>query len=226
LDLLQHKLMQLFQFIRCCGLLAIFFTAGQAWSADAMSRQQALNALTSQVTNTKLSAINRLAKVGQIKDSNSLVSSLRDVDPSVGLAANAALWEIWARANDKAADKLYQKGIAQMSSGQSLQAITTFSEIIRLKPDFAEAWNKRATVYYFVGDLQKSLADCDEVMKRNPNHFGALSGYGQIYAQMGDFDQALRYFEKAYAINPTMLGVAQTIKDIRKLQEREGARRT
>jgi tetratricopeptide (TPR) repeat protein len=180
--------MQLFKFIRCCGLLTICLAVGQAWSADAMTRQQALNALTSQLTNTKLSAINRLAKVGQIKDSNSLVSSLRDVDPSVGLAANAALWEIWARANDKAADKLYQKGIAQMSARQSLQAITTFSEIIRLKPDFAEAWNKRATVYYFVGDLQKSLADCDEVMKRNPNHFGALSGYGQIYAQMGDFD--------------------------------------
>jgi tetratricopeptide (TPR) repeat protein len=217
--------MQLFKFIRCCGLLAICFAVGQVWSADIMTRQQALNALTSQVTNTKLSAINRLAKVGQMQDSNTLVSSLKDANPSVGLAANAALWEIWARPNDKATDKLYQKGIAQMSAGQSLQAITTFSDIIRLKPDFAEAWNKRATVYYFVGDLQKSLADCDEVMKRNPNHFGALSGYGQIYAQMGDFDQALRYFEKAYAINPTMLGVAQTIKDIRKMQEREGARR-
>jgi tetratricopeptide (TPR) repeat protein len=74
--------------------------------------------------------------------------------------------------------------------------------------------------------LKKSLADCDEVMKCNPNHFGALSGYGQIYAQLGDFDQALRYFEKAYAINPTMQGVAQTIKDIRRLQDREGAKRT
>jgi tetratricopeptide (TPR) repeat protein len=218
--------MQLFKFIHCCGLLAIFFTAGQAWSADAMTRQQALKALTSQETNIKLNAISRLAKVGQMQDTNALVLSLKDADPTIGITANAALWEIWARANDKAADKLYQKGMAQMSAGQSLQAITTFSEIIRLKPEFAEAWNKRATLYYFVGDLQKSLADCDEVIKRNPNHFGALSGYGQIYAQMGDFDQALRYFEKAYAINPTMLGVAQTIKDIRKLQEREGARRT
>jgi tetratricopeptide (TPR) repeat protein len=108
----------------------------------------------------------------------------------------------------------------------SRQCITTFSQIIRLKPEFAEAWNKRAMVYYFTCDLQKSLADCYEVMKRNPNHFGTLSGYGQIYAQLGDFNQALRYFEKAYAINPTMQGVAQMIKDIRRLQEREGAKRT
>jgi tetratricopeptide (TPR) repeat protein len=209
-----------------CCLLAVCLLAGQARAADVMTRQQAVTALTSQTTKTKLDAILRLAKVGQMQDTNALVASLKDGDPAIGMAANTALWEIWARANDKAADKLYQKGLAQMSAGQSLEAITTFSQIIRLKPDFAEAWNKRATVYYFVGDLQKSLSDCDEVMKRNPNHFGALSGYGQIYAQMGDFDQALRYFEKAYLINPTMLGVAQTIKDIRKLQEREGARRT
>jgi tetratricopeptide (TPR) repeat protein len=72
------------------------------------------------------------------------------------------------------------------------QCIATFSQIIRLKPEFAEAWNIRATAYYF----------------------------------KGDFDEALRYFEKAYAINSTMQGVAQTIKDIRRLQEREGAKRT
>jgi tetratricopeptide (TPR) repeat protein len=218
--------MRFIHFFRCLGVAVFCSLQAQALAADAMTRQQAVKALTSLQTNTKLDAINRLAKIGQMQDSNALVLSLKEADPAVGLAANAALWEIWARANDKAADKLYQKGLAQMSAGLSLQAITTFSEIIRFKPDFAEAWNKRATVYYYVGDLQKSLADCDEVMKRNPNHFGALSGYGQIYAQMGDFDQALRYFEKAYAINPTMLGVAQTIKDIRKLQEREGARRT
>jgi tetratricopeptide (TPR) repeat protein len=197
-----------------------------AHAADLMTRQQAITALTSLSSKTKLDAVNRLAKIGQMQDSNALVEVLKDADPVIGAATTAALWEIWARANDKNADKLYQKGVAHMSAGQTQQAIATFSQIIRLKPEFAEAWNKRATVYYFTGDLQKSLADCDEVMKRNPNHFGALSGYGQIYAQLGDFDQALRYFEKAYAINPTMQGVAQTIKDIRRLQEREGAKRT
>jgi tetratricopeptide (TPR) repeat protein len=199
---------------------------GNAYAADMMTRQQAINALVSQTTKTKLDAINRLGKIGQMQDSEALVDRLKDADPSIGVAANSALWQIWARANHKSTDKLYQKGIAQMSAGQSLEAIATFSQIIRLKPEFAEAWNKRATIYYFTGDLQKSLADCDEVMKRNPNHFGALSGYGQIYVQMGELDQALRYFEKAYAINPTMLSVARTIQDIRKLQDREGAKRT
>jgi tetratricopeptide (TPR) repeat protein len=218
--------MRLSKFIWHCGLAAVYLLSGQAVAADAMSRQQALNALTSQSAKVKLDAITRLAKIGQMQDSDALVAALKDSETSVSTTASAALWEIWARANDKEIDQLYQKGVAQMSAGQSLQAITTFSKIIRIKPQFAEAWNKRATVYYFVGDLQKSIADCDEVIKRNPNHFGALSGYGQIYVQMGDLDQALRYFEKAYAINPTMLNVARTIKDIRKLQEREGATRT
>jgi tetratricopeptide (TPR) repeat protein len=218
--------MQLIKLIRCLGFLATFVLVGNVWAADAITRHQASKALTSQSSQTKLGAIERLAQIGQMQDTDALVVTLKDSDPIVATAASSALWKIWARTNDKAIDKLYQKGVAQMSAGQSLQAITTFSNIIQRKPEFAEAWNKRATVYYFIGDFQKSLADCDEVLKRNPNHFGALSGYGQIYAQMGDLDQALRYFEKAYAINPSMLNIAQTIKDMRKLQEREGARRT
>ncbi len=218
--------MRLTKLIWISGFSAVCLLAGKSWATDVMTRQQAINALTSQSAKTKLDAITRLAKIGQMQDSDALVAALKDSDPAVSTSATSALWQIWARANDKAVDQLYRKGIAQMSAGQSLQAITTFSKIISIKPQFAEAWNKRATVYYFVGDLQKSIADCDEVIKRNPNHFGALSGYGQIFAQMGDLDQALRYFEKAYAINPTMSGVAQAIKDIRKLQEREGARRT
>jgi tetratricopeptide (TPR) repeat protein len=213
----QYAFMRLTKFIWIFGLSAVCLLASKSWAANVMTRQQAVNALTSQSAKTKLDAITRLAKIGQMQDSEALVAALKDSDPAVSTTASSALWQIWARANDKAVDQLYRKG---------LQAITTFSKIISIKPQFAEAWNKRATVYYFVGDLQKSIADCDEVMKRNPNHFGALSGYGQIFAQMGDLDQALRYFEKAYAINPTMLGVAQAIQDIRKLQEREGARRT
>jgi tetratricopeptide (TPR) repeat protein len=218
--------MRLTKFIWIFGLAAVCLLAGKAWAADAMTRQQALKGLTNQSAKTKLEAITRLAKIGQMQDSDALVAALKDSDPAVSTTASSALWQIWARANDKAVDQLYQKGVAQMAAGQSLQAITTFSKIISIRPQFAEAWNKRATVYYFVGDLQKSIADCDEVMKRNPNHFGALSGYGQIYAQMGDLDQALRYFEKAYAINPTMLGVRQSIKEIRRLQEHESTKRT
>ncbi len=218
--------MRFSKFIGCVCLFAVCGLAAQTKTSDALTREKAVNALTSESSKATLGAINRLAKIGKMQDSDALVVALKNNNLDVSAAASSALWEIWARANDKVIDKLYQKGVAQMSVGQNLLAITTFSQIISLKPEFAEAWNKRATVYFFIGDLQKSIADCDEVMKRNPNHFGALSGYGQIYAQMGDLDQALRYFEKAYSINPTLAGLAQTISEIRKLQERAGARRT
>ncbi len=56
------------------------------------------------------------------------------------------------------------------------------------------------------------MADCAEVLKRNPNHFGALSGYGQLYLQLDEPEKALQYFERAYAINPGMNGVAANIE--------------
>ena len=82
----------------------------------------------------------------------------------------------------------------------------------RSAPSSPEGWNKRATAYYLMGDLDQSLHDCDEVMRRNPHHFGALSGYGLIYVQRGELERALEYFERALAINPNMQGVQQSIE--------------
>jgi tetratricopeptide (TPR) repeat protein len=67
-------------------------------------------------------------------------------------------------------------------------------------------------VLFLAGDLKKSLADCDEVIKRNPNHFGALSGYGQIYFQMKQYDKAIEYWRRALKANPNMVGVEANIE--------------
>ena len=78
------------------------------------------------------------------------------------------MWQVWSRSGDPTIDRLFATGLEQMNARQGEQAVETFSEIIRRQPEFAEGWNKRATVYYLLGEYQKSLADCDEVMKRNP----------------------------------------------------------
>jgi tetratricopeptide (TPR) repeat protein len=206
--------------------ISLFFLAqtvtafGSLSAASPVSRAEALKALNSSQGDRRFEAVVRLAEVGLMQDSEALVARLKDRDETVSDAANAALWQIWARSGDKAVDKLYARGASEMAAGQSLEAISTFSEIIKLKPSFAEAWNKRATVYYFVGEWEKSRADCDEVMKRNPFHFGALSGYGQIYLQLDEPAKALSFFEKAYAINPTMQGVAKNIEGIRRALQR------
>jgi len=95
--------------------------------------------------------------------------------------------------------------------------VQTFSRIIQRRPDFAEGWNKRATVYFMLGDYRRSLADCDEVMARNAYHWGALSGYGMIYMQLDQPGRALEYLEKALTVNPNLDQVAQTIEMLKAL---------
>ncbi len=104
-----------------------------------------------------------------------------------------------------------------MNPAQAQAGVATFSEVIRLKPGFAEGWNKRATLYYYLGRYAESIADCDEVIRLNPHHFGALAGFGQNYARLDDLEKSLVYFERALAINPNMQGVALNIIDLRKL---------
>jgi tetratricopeptide (TPR) repeat protein len=108
-------------------------------------------------------------------------------------------------------------GVEQMQAGRYREAAATFSEVIRQRPQFAEGWNKRATVHYLAGDYQLSLADCDQVMKRNPSHFGALSGYGQIYFQLKQYDKAIEYWRRALEVNPNMLGVELNIRGAEEL---------
>ena len=90
-------------------------------------------------------------------------------------------------------------------------ALTTFNEIVRREPEFAEGWNKRATIYFLLGQPEKSLADCDEVFKRNPRHFGALSGAGQIHLQLGNPRRALEFLRRSVEVNPNLDGAAQII---------------
>jgi tetratricopeptide (TPR) repeat protein len=124
---------------------------------------------------------------------------------------------VWTRSGDKEVDGLMQAGIEQMNRGDGPAAVETFTKIIQRKPDFAEGWNKRATVYFLLGENEKSLQDCDEVMKRNPAHFGALAGYGQIYLRMDQPERALTYFRRALRINPNMRGIQQVIPEIEQL---------
>ena len=128
------------------------------------------------------------------------------------------------RSGDPAVDRLMAEGIERMQAGELAAAIAAFSEIIRRRPAFAEGWNKRATAYYLAGDYRRSLSDCDEVMKRNPRHFGALSGYGQIYFRLEQYDKAIEYWRRALEVNPNMAGVESNIEGVEELLKERKAR--
>ena len=156
-----------------CALLAAtlsFTVPGTAVGAEPqLTRAQALKRLSEDDPARRREAVARLGEVGVMADAKALVAQLRDTDEEVRSGAEDALWKIWARSGDAKVDKLYETGVRQMSEGLAKEAVATFTRIIEMKPDFAEAWNKRATVYFLMGEHKKSLADCDEVMKRNPS---------------------------------------------------------
>jgi tetratricopeptide (TPR) repeat protein len=136
--------------------------------------------------------------------------------------AEVAVWVLWGRSGDPEVDQLLKSGIQRMEDGQMGQAVEVFTRVTERKPDFAEGWNKRATAYYLMGDFDQSLKDCDEVIKRNPQHFGALSGYGMIYLRLGELENALGYFERALEINPNLKGVEESIRLIRYKLHQDG----
>lgn len=153
-----------------------------------------------------------------------LLQRLRDDNEFVRGFAEQSLWRLWSRSGDAAIDRLMAGGVEQMRAARFTAAIAAFGEVIRRRPAFAEGWNKRATVHYLAGDFKRSLADCDQVMKRNPYHFGALSGYGQIYFQLGQYDKAIEYWRRALEVNPNLPGVESNIQGAEELLQEKRRR--
>jgi len=189
--------------------------AGPAAAQEAALRQ----ALRAGTPAERRAAATRLGEVGGPDATGDLARALRDADPEVRTRAQAALWAIWLRSGDPEVDALLQRGIALMEQGRLPEAAAVFGDVIARAPGFAEGWNKRATVYYLMGEYDRSLADCEEVIRRNPIHFGALSGFGLNYLEKGDLPRAVEYFERALAVNPNLDQVAAARRRLRSVLE-------
>jgi len=202
---------------RIGAAIALTAAASAAFPAPPATRAQALSALESDDTLRRAEAVAWIAEHGRMDDTQRLAARLRDDSPLVRSTAEQALWHLWSRSGDEEVDQLLAQGVGQMQAGQYEAAVALFSEVIRRKPDFAEGWNKRATVYFLAGDLEASRADCDEVLRRNPQHFGALSGYGLIEFRQRRYERAIAWWERALEVNPNMEGVAANLAHARAL---------
>jgi tetratricopeptide (TPR) repeat protein len=190
-----------------------------AVQAATLTREQALKALAHPEAAARIEGIERLGAIGRMADVDALMRRLGDDDGDVREAATQAIWQVWSRSGDAAIDQLFARGVEHMQQQSFDDALKVFDEIVRRKPAFAEGWNKRATVYFLLGQNERSLLDCDEVLKRNPRHFGALSGLGEIYLALERPAQALAWYRRALEVNPNLLGVEFRIKQ---LEERLG----
>lgn len=112
------------------------------------------------------------------------------------------IWETWTRSGRADVDRLMEEGIGYLSIQRLSAAHDRFTEAIEAAPDFAEAWNKRATVLFLMREHEQSLADIEKVLALEPRHFGALAGRGMIHAHAGRWKEALDAYQQALAVNP------------------------
>ena len=215
--------MRVFRYAVALALAALIAGTPQAGPGAVLTRAQALSAMAQPDAALRLAGVQRLARIGLMADAERVLDRLADSDDDVREAAQSAAWQIWSRSGDAAIDRLFAQGVAQLQAAALAEALATFDRIVRLKPGFAEGWNKRATVYFLLDDSNKSLQDCDQVFKRNPRHFGALSGAGQMHLQRGDLRRALGLFKSALEVNPNLEGPAQMVPLIEQ-RLREGER--
>ncbi|HWK54750.1 MAG TPA: tetratricopeptide repeat protein [Hyphomicrobiales bacterium] len=152
----------------------------------------------------------------------SLFDNLRNTrDPVAAAPIEARIWDLWFEHDNPDANRLMQLGLAQMNTNAPQAAVATFTQLIELEPEFAEAWNRRATLYYLLGDYAASKADVDQVLKLEPYHFAALSGLGLVHLALHEYFQARSAFNAALEINPSMQGVRENLRQLEGLlQER------
>ena len=136
-------------------------------------------------------------------------------DPSAVQALEEGIWEQWTMVPDGPSRQLMMRGIAEMSQQELQSAASTFTKLIQAAPELSEAWNKRATVHWLMGNFPASIADICETVKREPRHFGAYSGLGMIRAEMGEPGRAAAAFALAKKYNPHIVGIDAEIERLK-----------
>ena len=113
------------------------------------------------------------------------------------------IWEIWSIIENPNVQQLYNKAKLQMDNGEFQSAIQLFTKVININPEFAEAWNKRATTYFLMGEFDKSISDIEKTLILEPRHFGALDGLAEIYLLKKDLIKAAATYKKILEIIPS-----------------------
>ncbi|HTR82869.1 MAG TPA: tetratricopeptide repeat protein [Reyranella sp.] len=136
-------------------------------------------------------------------------------DPMAIQSLEEGIWEQWTMLPDPEQRKLMLRGIAEMEAQELQTAVATFTKLIHMAPEASEPWNKRATLYWLLGNFPASIADICETVKREPRHFGAYSGLGMIRAQMNEPARAAAAYELARKWNPHIVGIDAEIERLK-----------
>ena len=152
------------------------------------------------------------------KQLDKLFNELKTDNPVLTFEVEQKIWKIWSTHPKKnELTLMLSEGSTLVKNDKLNEAVNIFTKVIELDPNWAEAWNKRATVLYLLGEFQKSQNDIDNVLKLEERHFGALAGQGLVNIQLKNYDKAIMSYEKAQKIYPTMKSPKIMIKEIKEL---------
>ncbi len=151
-----------------------------------------------------------------------LFKELKKDNSNLAFEIEQKIWKIWSTHPKKnQLTVMLNKGSELVKNNQLKQAVNVFTKVIELDPYWAEAWNKRATVLYLLGEFQKSQDDIDKVLKLEKRHFGALAGQGLVNIQLKNYEKAIMSYEKAQKIYPSMKSPKIMIKEIEELIKKQ-----
>ena len=153
---------------------------------------------------------------------NQLFNELKVNKAKVASIVEQEIWSLWStNPTDEKLTARLEEGSMFVRNQQPKRAREIFTEVIKLDENWAEAWNKRATVLYMLGEYQKSQDDIDKVLELEPRHFGALAGQGLVNIQLKNFEKAIRSYKQAKEIYPSMRSPEIMIKQIEDLMKEQ-----
>ena len=131
------------------------------------------------------------------------------------------IWQRWSANDDPDVSQLMEIGIRALNYSTYRKALRSFDRVIEMAPQFAEAWNKRATLYYHIREYRRSIDDIKETLRLEPRHFGAWSGLGLVSLAQENYPGALVAFKKALSINPHIPNIRRYVQKLEDWQRRE-----
>ena len=159
----------------------------------------------------------------QVLELNKLFTQLKSIeDPADAREVEDKIWKLWTtHPSEKTLTDLLAKGSNYMMQNQLTSAHNVFSKVIELDPNWAEGWNKRATVLYMMGNFELSQNDIDMVLSLEKRHFGALSGQGLVQTALQNYQKAIDSYIEAHKIYPSSQSTLQMIEQLNILIQKE-----
>jgi tetratricopeptide (TPR) repeat protein len=148
----------------------------------------------------------------QTEKLDELFTELLTADATDARRLEREIWSEWSKSGSPSMDLLLERGRSAMQEGDLPAAIGHLTALTDHAPDFAEGWNARATAYFQAGEYGPSINDIARTLTLNPRHFGALSGLGMIFEQLGDEERALEAYKAALAIHPQLEGIRESVE--------------